>query len=66
VVDGTATLAVHDDGRGFTAEQVIERQRQGHVGLAMLRSLIEDAGGELAISSRPSEGSELTVTVEVR
>jgi signal transduction histidine kinase len=66
VVDGVATLAVHDDGRGFTAEQVIERQRQGHVGLAMLRSLVEDAGGELAISSRPSEGSELTVTVEVR
>jgi signal transduction histidine kinase len=66
VVDGTATLAVHDDGRGFTAEQVIERQRQGHVGLAMLRSLVEDAGGELAISSRPSEGSELRVTVEVR
>jgi signal transduction histidine kinase len=66
VVDGTATLAVHDDGRGFTAEQVIERQREGHVGLAMLRSLVEDAGGELAISSRPSEGSELRVTVDVR
>jgi signal transduction histidine kinase len=66
VVEGVATLAVHDDGRGFTAEQVIERQRQGHVGLAMLRSLVEDAGGELAISSRPSEGSQLKVTVGVR
>ncbi len=41
---GGAQLEVSDDGRGFTAEEVIERQRQGHVGLAMLRSLVEDAG----------------------
>jgi signal transduction histidine kinase len=66
VADGVARLLVRDDGRGFTADEVIERQHQGHVGLAMLRSLVEDAGGELAITSRPLEGSQLTATLPVQ
>jgi signal transduction histidine kinase len=66
VADGVARLLVRDDGSGFTADEVIERQHQGHVGLAMLRSLVEDAGGELAITSRPLEGSQLTVTLPVQ
>lgn len=49
-----ADLEVRDNGGGFTAEEVLDRQREGHVGLAMLRSLVEDAGAELSLSSEPT------------
>ncbi|MFN2462965.1 MAG: sensor histidine kinase [Candidatus Dormibacteria bacterium] len=59
---GSAVLQVRDNGRGFTAAEVIARQRQGHVGLALLRSLVEDGGGEISVSSEPGGGS----VVEIR
>ena len=62
-VPGAAVLQVRDNGRGFTAEEVIQRQNQGHVGLAMLRSLVEDGGGELSVSSQPGGGSSIEVRV---
>ena len=60
--EGGAELQVRDDGRGFTADEVIDRQREGHVGLAMLRSLVEDSGAELRVSSQPS-GTQVSVRV---
>jgi len=56
-----AELEVHDDGAGFTADDVIGRRRHGHVGIAMLRSLVEDAGGGLWLSSRPGAGTTIRV-----
>lgn len=58
---GEASLEVRDDGRGFTADEVIGRRREGHVGIAMLRSLVEDAGGTVSVSSRPGEGTSIRV-----
>src|SRR5207302_1171315 len=56
-----AELEVRDDGIGFTANDVIGRRRQGHVGIAMLRSLVEDAGGTVSLSSRPGVGTTVRV-----
>jgi two-component system, NarL family, sensor kinase len=58
---GQASLEVRDDGRGFTADEVIGRRREGHVGIAMLRSLVEDAGGTVSVSSRPGAGTSIRV-----
>jgi two-component system NarL family sensor kinase len=58
---GEATLEISDNGRGFTADEVIARMRDGHVGLAMLKSLVDDAGGELQVSSTTGAGSKLTI-----
>jgi two-component system NarL family sensor kinase len=60
---GWAELQVADNGRGFTADQVIARQREGHVGLAMLKTLVEDAGGQLLLASRAGSGSTITVRI---
>lgn len=60
--DGEAYLDVEDNGKGFTADEVIERQRDGHVGLAMLRSLVEDAGAELRLASEPT-GTRIRVRI---
>jgi len=56
---GAVSLTVKDDGRGFTADEVLARQREGHVGLAMLRTLVEDGGGELSVHSEPGHGSTI-------
>lgn len=61
--DGRVYLKVSDDGVGFTADDVLERQRAGHVGLAMLRGLVDDGGGNLSIASKPGQGSKVTVSV---
>ena len=65
-VPGSAVMQLGDNGRGFTADEVIQRQREGHVGLAMLRTLVEDAGGELSVSSEPGRGSSIEVRVVTR
>ena len=59
-----AELEVRDNGRGFTADDVISRRRDGHVGLGLLKSLVEDSGGELSISSRPGQGTTVRVALE--
>ena len=54
--DGTELL-VTDDGVGFEAELVREREAAGHVGLRLLADRAEDAGGELSIDSKPGKGT---------
>ncbi len=63
--NGTVTLRVADDGRGFDEDDVARRRLEGHMGLAMLQDLAEAAGGSLRVTSPPSGGTivELEVTV---
>jgi len=60
---GGVFLEVRDNGRGFTADEVIQRQQEGHVGLALLRGLVEDGGGEMAVTSEAGRGSTIRVKV---
>ena len=59
--DGTATLSIADDGSGFSVDAESEGS---HFGLRVLRDLVHELGGELAIQSEPGRGT--TVMVEVR
>ncbi len=54
---GRDELLVHvaDDGRGF--DPLGEPPPDGHLGLAMMRDLVEQAGGELAVASAPGAGT---------
>lgn len=61
--DGFVRLVVEDDGRGFSAEGLAERQAAGHVGLRLLGDLAERAGGTLEV--RPSPGVGTRVQLEV-
>jgi signal transduction histidine kinase len=57
--DGEAILLeVTDDGRGFDPMVA-----QGGVGLVGMRERVEELGGEIALKSRPGEGTEVTVRV---
>ena len=56
----TLVAEVTDDGRGFDPAVA-----QGGVGLVGMRERVEELGGEIEVSSRPGEGTEVTVRVPV-
>ncbi len=57
------SLEIDDNGRGFSAEDLESRRRDGHVGLSLLRDLVADAGGSLRVESEPGEGTRIAVEV---
>jgi len=56
----TAALTVADDGLGFEPEAA---DTEGHFGLRLLGDLARDAGGTLAVTSAPGEGTTLRIEV---
>src|SRR5215204_6396778 len=54
----TLVAKITDDGRGF--DPVVA---QGGVGLVGMRERVEELGGEIEVSSRPGNGTEVTVRV---
>lgn len=60
---GRTRLTVVDDGRGFAAAERERAADDGHVGLTLLRGLVERAGGRLDVRSTPGRGT--TVELEV-
>lgn len=61
--EGGVSVAVSDDGRGFTAEQAEARAQAGHLGLRGLRERVALAGGALEVRSAPGQGSTLVFTM---
>ncbi|MGI8330700.1 sensor histidine kinase [Actinomadura scrupuli] len=62
----SAVLTIRDDGAGFEAEadpEFDEMVRAGHYGLIGMRERAVRVGGTLTVSSRPGEGTTLTVVV---
>ncbi len=57
-------LTITDDGIGFTPGAVASGPRFGrHFGLQGMRERIEALGGSFRVSSRPGEGTTVTVTL---
>ena len=63
--NGTLTLRVSDDGRGFDQRTLTSRRAEGHMGLAMLGDLAESAGGTLQVRSSPGSGTTVELEVPV-
>jgi two-component system, NarL family, sensor kinase len=64
--NGTVTLRVADDGRGFAPDALAARRAEGHVGLSLLRDLVEADGGTLRVDSVVGDGTTVTLEVPVR
>jgi two-component system, NarL family, sensor kinase len=55
--DGHVVLEVDDDGVGIDTADAGRRVHAGHVGLAMVRRRVEDAGGSVEIETRADGGT---------
>jgi PAS domain S-box-containing protein len=59
-------VQVRDDGRGFVVpERLADFARAGHFGLVGLVERVEQADGQVAVTSSPGRGTVLTVRVPV-
>jgi two-component system NarL family sensor kinase len=59
-------LEVNDDGVGMDTADTTRAVQAGHVGLAMVRRRVQDAGGRFAIETRPDGGTRSRVVLPVR
>jgi signal transduction histidine kinase len=59
-------LEVNDDGVGIDTADSARAVQAGHVGLAMVRRRVQDAGGRFAIETRRDGGTRSRVVVPVR
>jgi signal transduction histidine kinase len=60
---GRLVLDINDDGIGIDTEQADRAVQAGHVGLAVVRRRVEDAGGEFSIATRPDGGTRSHVAL---
>jgi signal transduction histidine kinase len=61
---GAIVLEVGDDGIGIDTVASNRAVRAGHVGLAVVRQRVEDAGGRFEIASGPDGGTRSRVSVQ--
>jgi two-component system, NarL family, sensor kinase len=61
--DGHIVLEVNDDGVGIDTSDAGRAVQAGHLGLAMVRRRVEDAGGVLIIETRPDGGTRSQVSL---
>lgn len=60
---GDVRVCVADDGRGFVPSRATSGNVHGHVGLALIRDLVDQANGDLEISSAPGAGTEVRARI---
>jgi signal transduction histidine kinase len=64
--DRAIVVEVNDDGVGIDTSETGRGVQAGHVGLAMVRRRVEDAGGLLEIATRSDGGTRSRVVVPIR
>jgi signal transduction histidine kinase/ligand-binding sensor domain-containing protein len=62
----TVRLDVLDDGRGFSAEQAEDAQREGHFGLSGARERAEFFGGHFDVRPRPGGGTVVSLELPLQ
>jgi signal transduction histidine kinase len=65
-IDDRVMLDVSDDGRGIDTADAGRAVQAGHLGLAMVRRRVEDAGGTLDIATRVDGGTGSRVTLPLK
>jgi signal transduction histidine kinase len=63
--NGRILCSIQDDGKGFDAAAVLAGQAPRGLGLVGMRERLHALGGTMQVSSAPSHGTEIFVTVPV-
>lgn len=64
--DDRTRLVVTDDGKGFAPGHRERRADEGHVGLTLLESLVQQSNGTLLVRSDPGRGTTVELEVPAR
>jgi two-component system, NarL family, sensor kinase len=56
-------VTVDDNGRGFAADEMKNRSKDGHVGLRALGGRLADTGGDFEVLSSPATGTRIVAKV---
>jgi len=59
----TVTLDIHDNGCGFTAENIEAPSESGGYGLRAMRQRVEQLGGEFSVESTPGTGTIIAAQI---
>ncbi len=62
---GDLRLSIADDGQGFDESQV-PMLEPSHFGLSTMQERAEEIGGRLDLRSRPGQGTQITVTLDMK
>lgn len=62
VIDNSICVVVEDDGQGFDVETT-EKYADRHFGLQMMRERADAIGGKIEFSTRPGQGTKITVCI---
>src|SRR6185436_3440939 len=57
---GQVQFVIHDNGRGSSEAERAEAAAQGHIGIASMKTRIENLGGKFSMSSSPQAGTQIT------
>jgi two-component system sensor histidine kinase DegS len=64
--DGTVSVKIHDNGRGFDLTSTIDNAVSvGNMGLLGMRQRVQMVGGKLDIRTRRNGGTTITMTLPV-
>jgi len=63
--DGLASLRVSDDGVGISEAAMVQKAREGHIGMPSIRAKALASGGQFDVRST-SPGTEITISVPLR
>jgi two-component system, NarL family, sensor kinase len=64
--EGHIVLEISDDGVGIDTSDIDRTVHAGHLGLAMVRRRVEDAGGRFDMETRPDGGTRSRVILPLR
>lgn len=62
---GRAVLEVQDNGRGIPDAETGRRRYDGHVGVQILREIVQDGGGTMSVRPSPDRGTILRAEVPI-
>jgi signal transduction histidine kinase len=63
VADGVS-MSVHDDGKSFQVERVLNARAQKRLGLLGMRERVEMVGGRFTVASAPGQGTTITAVIK--
>mgnify|MGYP001275300356 CR=1 FL=1 len=66
ILEGGASLSIHDNGRSFPVERLLASVRGKRLGLLGMRERVEMVHGVFAVQSEPGKGTTVRATIPMR